>query len=77
MGSITVGSQYLVWNFETDSTLADAIEGRLGAFPECISDLFLSNADRLDEDERDYRVHTNIDMSRIDPQPKNRQCNGY
>ena len=56
IGSITVGSQWLVWDFETDATLGAAIEGRLGRFPECLSEIFLSNSTRLDDDERDYKV---------------------
>lgn len=29
----TTGSQWLVWKFESDSTLADAMNGALGPFP--------------------------------------------
>lgn len=32
-GGITSGSQWLVWKFESDSTLGDACEGALGPFP--------------------------------------------
>ena len=32
-GGITSGSQWLVWRFESDSTLADACDGALGPFP--------------------------------------------
>lgn len=56
IGSITAGSQWLVWNYESDSTLAAAIEGRLGAFPECVSDLFLRNSESLPQEERNFRV---------------------
>ena len=37
------GTQWLVWRFETDSTLADALSGSLGRFPECLEDMFLSS----------------------------------
>lgn len=56
IGSITAGSQWLVWNFQSDSTLAAAIEGRLGQFPACLSEYYLQNPDRFDEDERDFKV---------------------
>lgn len=32
-GGITSGSQWLVWKFESDSTLGDACDGKLGSFP--------------------------------------------
>jgi hypothetical protein len=32
-GGITSGSQWLVWRFESDSTLGDACDGALGPFP--------------------------------------------
>ena len=32
-GGITSGSQWLVWKFESDSTLGDACDGTLGPFP--------------------------------------------
>jgi hypothetical protein len=32
-GGITSGSQWLVWRFESDSTLGDACNGELGPFP--------------------------------------------
>lgn len=37
----TEGTQWLVWNFESDSTLADALENRLGRFPDCLSGIIL------------------------------------
>ena len=33
LGGITSGSQWLVWRFESDSTLGDACDGQLGPFP--------------------------------------------
>lgn len=35
-GAFTKGSQWLIWKFESDSTLGDALDGRLGAFPACL-----------------------------------------
>ena len=40
-GNFTLGSQWLVWKFETDSTLGDALGGMLGAFPESLGPLVL------------------------------------
>lgn len=40
----TKGTQWLVWNFESDSTLADALENRLGKFPEAGAALFCTPA---------------------------------
>jgi hypothetical protein len=37
----TRGTQWLVWRFETDSTLGDAISGGLGRFPECLEGIML------------------------------------
>lgn len=56
VGSITSGTQWLVWNFESDSTLGDALEGKLGPFPLCISDLFVRNQEKLNELEMQFRV---------------------
>merc|ERR1712224_606232 len=33
---------WLVWNFESDSTLADAIEENIGKFPECLFEIIIS-----------------------------------
>jgi len=35
-GAFTKGSQWLVWKFESDSTLGDALDGYLGEFPLCL-----------------------------------------
>ena len=40
-GGILAGSQWLVWKFESDATLADACSGSLGAFPESVAPLML------------------------------------
>ncbi|GMH32272.1 hypothetical protein BSKO_00106 [Bryopsis sp. KO-2023] len=56
VGGITAGTQWLVWSYESDSTLGDAVEGRLGKFPNAVADLFVRNYDDLDEEEGNYRV---------------------
>ena len=35
------GNQWLVWRFESDATLADALNGALGPFPDCLGPLVL------------------------------------
>lgn len=35
------GTQWLVWKYESDSTLGDATSGALGPFPECLAPYFL------------------------------------
>ena len=35
------GNQWLVWRFESDATLADALNGALGPFPACLGPLLL------------------------------------
>ena len=42
-GGITVGTQWLVWRFESDATLGDACSGALGPFPECLAPIMLGN----------------------------------
>ena len=40
-GNFTAGSQWLIWKFESDSTLGDACSGLLGPFPECLGPIVL------------------------------------
>ena len=35
------GTQWLVWKFESDSTLSDALDGLLGPFPDALEELLL------------------------------------
>ena len=56
VGGFVAGSQWLVWNFESDATLADAVEGPLGAFPDCIQEYILRNGSRMEQEERDIKV---------------------
>ncbi|EFN51112.1 hypothetical protein CHLNCDRAFT_28384 [Chlorella variabilis] len=52
-GGITSGSQWLVWKFESDSTLGDACDGTLGPFPDCLSGIMLGRrAQGWDEEKR-------------------------
>ena len=35
------GTQWLIWRYESDSTLADALAGNVGVFPECLAPYIL------------------------------------
>ncbi|KAI3427321.1 hypothetical protein D9Q98_010238 [Chlorella vulgaris] len=52
MGGITSGSQWLVWKFESDSTLGDACEGALGPFPDSLSGIMLGRRGEAMDDEK-------------------------
>lgn len=52
----TSWSQWLVWNFESDSTLADTLEGRLGKFPECLYNIILRGRNYHSNTEQDADV---------------------
>ncbi|PSC67765.1 putative ubiquitin conjugation factor E4 [Micractinium conductrix] len=53
LGGITSGSQWLVWRFESDSTLGDACDGQLGPFPDCLADIMLGRrAEGMDVEKR-------------------------
>lgn len=41
VGNMQKGTQWLVWRFESDSTLADGLDGLLGKFPESLEELML------------------------------------
>jgi serine/threonine protein kinase len=43
--NINKGTQWLVWKFESDSTLADALSGNLGQWPEDIEEIMLKRVD--------------------------------
>ncbi len=57
-GAFTRGSQWLVWKFESDSTLGDALDGNLGAFPQCLEDIMVRGKVKEDapEDKRAIAV---------------------
>jgi hypothetical protein len=46
-GGFIRGAEWMVWDFESDSTLYDAIEGALGKFPADVSEIFLGCAPPL------------------------------
>eukprot|EP00882_Tetradesmus_deserticola_P007090 GHRQ01007464.1.p1 GENE.GHRQ01007464.1~~GHRQ01007464.1.p1 ORF type:complete len:348 (+),score=112.45 GHRQ01007464.1:87-1130(+) len=41
---IQKGTQWLVWKFESDSTLGDALSGQLGTWPEDVEDIMLGRS---------------------------------
>ncbi|CAL8467457.1 g6995 [Coccomyxa elongata] len=57
-GGFTRGTQWLVWKFESDSTLGDAMQGSLGArFPECLEEIMLGRVkEGVDEVKRDTAI---------------------
>lgn len=56
-GAFTKGSQWLVWKFESDATLGDALDGRLGAFPACLEEFMLGKVNpNLSPEKRDAQV---------------------
>jgi len=58
-GGFTKGTEWLVWNFESDSTLQDAVDGLLGQFPQCLEDVMLRGSPN-DPDQRDNAIVRNI-----------------
>lgn len=53
----TKGSQWLVWKFESDATLSDALDGALGQFPECLEEIVLGRrADNMGTEKREALV---------------------
>jgi len=60
-GGFVKGGEWLVWDFQSDSTLYDALEGALGKFPEDVADIFLgASADSYDEEKRNALIVRNI-----------------
>uniref|UniRef100_A0A7S1SQZ8 Protein kinase domain-containing protein n=1 Tax=Tetraselmis chuii TaxID=63592 RepID=A0A7S1SQZ8_9CHLO len=60
-GGFIRGAEWMVWDFESDSTLYDAIEGALGKFPADVSEIFLgSAAGGYEESKRDALVVRSI-----------------
>ncbi|CAD7700518.1 unnamed protein product [Ostreobium quekettii] len=55
-GGFTVGSQWLVWDFESDATLSDALEGPQQNFPECLQQYVLRNGVNMSQQQRDSKV---------------------
>lgn len=40
-GGFTKDTQWLVWNYESDTTLGDALDGKIGTFPGDVEDIML------------------------------------
>ncbi|CAK0787333.1 hypothetical protein CVIRNUC_010551 [Coccomyxa viridis] len=61
-GGFTKGTQWLVWKFESDSTLGDALSGSLGAkFPESLEEIMLGRIrENLDTEKRDAAIIKSI-----------------
>jgi hypothetical protein len=46
-----------VWKFESDATLGDALDGRLGEFPACLEEFMLGKVNpNLSAEKRDAQV---------------------
>lgn len=52
VGNMPRGTQWLVWRFESDSTLADGLDGLLGKFPESLEQLVMGRVDEEGEVEK-------------------------
>lgn len=60
-GQISKGTQWLVWRFESDSTLTDALDGRLGAFPDTLEQLLFGKVDESQpRDKREAAVSVRV-----------------
>jgi hypothetical protein len=55
-GAFAKGTQWLVWKFESDATLADALDGALGPFPACLQEFVLRRTSTMKEEKRDTLV---------------------
>jgi len=60
-GGFVSGAEWMVWQFESDSTLKDALDGTLGKFPGSIADLFVSgDIERYEAEDLDAMVVKNL-----------------
>jgi len=56
-GAFSKGTQWLVWKFESDSTLGDALDGTLGPFPGCLTDIMVRRVPGTwDQEKRDHET---------------------
>ncbi|EFJ45526.1 hypothetical protein VOLCADRAFT_82302 [Volvox carteri f. nagariensis] len=58
-GAFTKGSQWLVWKFESDATLGDALDGKLGPFPSCLEEFMMAGkkiSENTPQEKRDINV---------------------
>ena len=60
----TPGTQWLVWKFESDSTLGDALSGLLGPFPGCLAEIMLGESAAAKLEARDAK--SDLDYSLVD-----------
>ncbi|DBA95029.1 TPA: hypothetical protein ACH3X1_002545 [Trebouxia sp. C0004] len=51
-GGFIQGTQWLVWKFESDSTLGDAMQGLLGPFPLSLAEFVLSKSQRKQSEQK-------------------------
>lgn len=51
-GGFIKGTQWLVWKFESDSTLNDAMQGLLGPFPLSLAEFVLSKSERKKDEQK-------------------------
>ena len=64
-GGFTKDTQWLVWDFESDCTLGDALEGKIGTFPGDVEEIVLGKQlDNADVGKRDMLVVQTI-MKRV------------
>ena len=61
----TPGTQWLVWKFESDSTLGDALSGLLGDFPSCLAEIMLGESTTAKLEARDAKSN-DLDYSLVD-----------
>jgi serine/threonine protein kinase len=56
VAGFTKGTQWLIWRYESDSTLADALAGNVGVFPECLAPYILRGNGPKDKEKREAAV---------------------
>eukprot|EP00798_Chlamydomonas_sp_ICE-L_P018636 gene18636-25150_t len=59
-GQYTKGSQWLVWEYECENTLGDALTGQLGPFPRCLEDFNMGRPGTEDSTKADTFVIKDI-----------------
>ncbi|KAK9802684.1 hypothetical protein WJX73_005630 [Symbiochloris irregularis] len=56
-GGFNLGTQWLLWKYESDTTLAEACQGIVGNFPACLEGIMLgAKSSMKDEEARDARI---------------------
>mmetsp|Transcript_14186 Transcript_14186/g.38438 ORF Transcript_14186/g.38438 Transcript_14186/m.38438 type:complete len:524 (+) Transcript_14186:32-1603(+) len=60
-GAFSKGSQWLVWKFESDATLGNALDGQLGSFPACLEEYVLGRtSSTMQTEKRDTLIIKSI-----------------